>query len=94
MNQVTRKLHRDLPLTPVWAYNGDFIGVAFETFRGMPVTVRWDNQLPSRQLLPEAIEPTIHGSTPDIPQVKTVVHLHGAKAGYRLFALGSEPGHH
>ena len=79
MNQVMAKLHRDLPPTPVWAYNGKFLGVVIEAFRGNPITVRWDNQLPSTHLFPEAIDLTIHGSTPDIPQVKTVVHLHGAK---------------
>ena len=79
MNQAQAKLHRDLPSTPVWSYNSDFVGVVIEAFRGMPVTVRWDNQLPSNHLFPEASEPTIHGSTPDIPAVKTVVHLHGAK---------------
>jgi len=79
MNQVTARLHRDLPPTPVWAYNGNFLGVVIEAFRGSPITVRWDNQLPSRHLFPEAMDITIHGSTPEIPQVKTVVHLHGAK---------------
>jgi spore coat protein A len=79
MNQVMAKLHRDLPPTPVWAYSGNFIGVLIEAFRGHPTTVRWDNQLPSTHLIPEAIDLTIHGSTPDIPQVKTVVHLHGMK---------------
>jgi spore coat protein A len=79
MNQVFAKLHRDLPPTPVWAYNGNFLGTVIEAFRGSPVTVRWDNQLPSKHLFPEALDFTIHGSTPDIPQVKTVVHLHGAK---------------
>ncbi len=79
MNQVTAKLHRDLPPTPVWAYNGNFLGVVIEAFRGNPTTVRWDNQLPSHHLFPEALDVTIHGATPDIPPVKTVVHLHGAK---------------
>jgi spore coat protein A len=79
MNQVTAKLHRDLPPTPVWAYNGNFLGVLIEAFRGNPITVRWDNQLPDTHLFPEAVDITIHGSTPDIPQVKTVVHLHGMK---------------
>jgi spore coat protein A len=79
MNQVTTKLHRDLPLTTVWAYNGNHFTTMIEAFRGTPVTVRWDNQLPSRHLFPEAIDTTIHGSTADLPQTKTVVHLHGAK---------------
>jgi spore coat protein A len=79
MNQVMAKLHRDLPLTPVWAYNGNFIGTVIEAFSGTPITVRWDNQLPSTHLFPQANDPTIHGSTPDIPAVKTVVHLHGMK---------------
>jgi spore coat protein A, manganese oxidase len=79
MNQVMAKLHRDLPLTPVWAYNGNFLGTIIEAFRGQPVTVRWDNQLPSAHLFPEAIDVTLHGSDASVPPVKTVVHLHGAK---------------
>jgi spore coat protein A len=79
MNQVMAKLHRDLPLTPVWAYNGNFLGVVIEAFRGTPITVRWDNQLPSTHLFPQAIDQTLHGSSLDIPAVKTVVHMHGMK---------------
>src|ERR1700687_6482598 len=43
MNKTSAKLHRDLPTTPVWAYNSNFLGVVIEAFRGMPITVRWDN---------------------------------------------------
>lgn len=79
MEQVMAQLHRDLKPAPVWAYNGNFVGTLIEAFSGTPITVRWDNQLPSTHLFQQAIDPTIHGATADIPSVKTIVHLHGMK---------------
>jgi spore coat protein A len=79
MKQVRQKLHRDLPPTPLWGYDGIFPGPTIETFRGQPIVVRWENDLPSTHLFPEAIDTSIHGSEADVPPVKTVVHLHGLK---------------
>ena len=42
----------------------------------MPVSVKWTNNLPSRHLLP--VDQTLHGAMGN-PDVRTVVHLHGAK---------------
>ncbi len=42
-----------------------------------PITVEWVNNLPAKHLLP--IDHTIHGAGEDIPEVRTVVHLHGGK---------------
>ena len=79
MSEFHQKLHRDLPPTRLWGYNGSFLGPRIEATRGVPVSVTWVNNLPSKHIFDYAIDPTIHGSEPGQPQVRTVVHLHGAK---------------
>ena len=75
--QFQQKVHRDLPATTFWGYNGMSPGPRFETRSGRPVTVEWVNDLPTRHLLP--IDHTLHGAESDKPAVRTVVHLHGGK---------------
>lgn len=77
MRQFRKKLHRDLPQTTLWGYNGQYPSPTFETRRGRLIALRWRNSLPSTHMLP--IDPTIHGDEPPTPQVRTVVHLHGLK---------------
>ena len=74
MKQVQQKLHRDLPRTTVWGYNGLYPGPTFEARRNDPIFVKWENKLPFEHLLP--VDRTIHGAEPDKPSVRTVVHLH------------------
>jgi len=77
MRQFTQKLHRDLPATRLWGYNGQYMGPTFEVRTGSPVDVQWLNELPTQHFLP--IDNTLHGAEANQPQVRTVVHLHGAK---------------
>ena len=77
MQPLRQKLHRDLPATRLWGYNGQYIGPTFEARTGSPITVEWRNELPDRHFLP--IDHTIHGAETSVPDVRTVVHLHGAK---------------
>src|SRR5581483_10506357 len=77
MRQVRQKLHRDLAPTTVWGYDGRYPGPTFDVRRGQPILVTWRNNLPARHLFPR--DPTIHGAEPPIPEVRTVVHLHGLK---------------
>ena len=78
MQVAKQKLHRDLPKTTVWGFNGLYPGATFETRRGQPIDVVWQNNLPKRQhMFP--IDDTLHGDEPDQPPVRTVVHLHGAR---------------
>ena len=79
MTEVLQKLHRDLPPTPVWTYQGTYPGPTFEVRRGQPIAVKWINNLPSRHLFAEAIDHTLHGADKGEPDVRTVVHLHGGK---------------
>jgi len=64
------------PSTKVWGYEGSFPGPTIEARRNKPVAVKWINELPNNHFLP--IDTTLHGSEPWQPEVRTVVHLHGA----------------
>lgn len=77
MEECTHQLHRDLPPTHLWGYNGLFPGPTIEVKRNENVYVKWMNNLPSTHFLP--IDHTIHHSDSqhEEPEVKTVVHLHG-----------------
>ncbi|ELY97387.1 MULTISPECIES: multicopper oxidase family protein [Natrialbaceae] len=77
MGEVEQKLHRDLPATTVWGYDGQFPGPTIEAEQGEPIYVRWTNDLPDEHLLPE--DTTIHSDLIpyDTPGVRTVTHLHG-----------------
>ncbi|RJS54714.1 copper oxidase [Bacillus subtilis] len=77
MEECTHQLHRDLPPTRLWGYNGLFPGPTIEVKRNENVYVKWMNNLPSTHFLP--IDHTIHHSDSqhEEPEVKTVVHLHG-----------------
>lgn len=74
MKQFRKKVHRDLPATTFWGYNGQFPGPIIEANRDEAVHVTWLNQLPSKHLLP--VDLSIHGLD-QLPVVRTVVHLHG-----------------
>jgi spore coat protein A len=76
MRACRQKLHRDLPPTALWGYNGIYPGPTFETRTGSPISVRWKNSLPTTHLLP--VDPSIHGCE-TTPAVRTVVHAHGQK---------------
>src|SRR5215469_2736361 len=73
-----QKVHRDLPATPIWGFNGSWPGPTLEVRSGTPVKIKYHNDaLPTTHPLP--VDPTIHGAEADKPQVRNVVHLHGAK---------------
>ncbi len=83
ITEFTQKLHRDLPSTRVWGYNGSFPARTIEARRGFPVTVNWINnlraletgQLRATHVLP--VSTCLHGpdQTGQVPV--TVTHLHG-----------------
>jgi spore coat protein A len=77
MREFTTKVHRDLPPTRMWGYNGMWPGPTFETRRGQPITVKWTNKLPAKHFLP--IDHTIHGAEESLPEVRTITHVHGLK---------------
>jgi len=71
------KVHRDLPPTRLWGYNGMWPGPTIEVRRGQALSVKWTNELPRKHFLP--IDTSIHGSEEGVPEVRTVVHVHGAQ---------------
>ena len=77
MREVEQTIHRDLPSTTVWGYDGQYPGPTIEAQQGEPIYVRWQNKLPDEHLLP--VDPTIHSDTVpyDTPGVRVVTHLHG-----------------
>jgi spore coat protein A len=79
MQQFRQKLHRDLPPTTLWGYNGIYPGPTFEVQTGHPVNVLWSSNLPPRHLLSSAVDHKLHGADMGAPEVRNVVHLHGIK---------------
>ena len=78
MRQIEGKIHRDMKPTRLWAYGSTSPGPTFDVRSGQGILVEWANELPAQHFLP--IDHTIHGAEADKPGVRTVVHLHGAKA--------------
>ncbi len=71
------KVHRDLPPTRMWTIGDGFPGATLETRSGSGLIVEWKNQLPSRHFLP--IDHTLHGAGKNLPEVRSVIHLHGGR---------------
>ncbi|MBS7529641.1 multicopper oxidase domain-containing protein [Hazenella sp. IB182353] len=75
MKAFLAKVHRDLPPTRMWGYQGKSPGPTFEVERNESVFVVWLNHLPRHHFLP--VDTTVHGAGKQVPQVRAVVHLHG-----------------
>lgn len=77
--QFVQKLHRDLPPTTVWGYAGSYPGPTIEASTGLPVTVRWINDLRDEQGNYRTdhylnVDLCPHGAE-NLPKI--VTHLHG-----------------
>jgi spore coat protein A len=77
MREFHHKAHRDLRPATAWGYDGMWPGPTFKVKAGEPVTIQWVNDLPTKHFLP--IDTTLHGAEANLPEVRTVVHLHGAQ---------------
>jgi spore coat protein A, manganese oxidase len=78
MKEIKQRLHKCFPETPLWGYEGSYPGPAFEVRSDHTIRVKWINELPlSPHLLP--VDKTVHGAEPPNPDVRTVVHVHGAR---------------
>jgi spore coat protein A len=78
IQQIESKVHRDLPPTRFWAYGRSMPGPTIEVRSGEGILVEWPNGLPKEHLLP--IDHTLMGAERGVPNSRTVVHVHGAKA--------------
>jgi spore coat protein A len=81
ISEFRQKLHRDLPETIVWGFEGSMPGPTIEAQRGETVTIDWVNSLPLRHRL--AVDHTICGAGKDVPDVRTTMHLHGGHVAPR-----------
>jgi spore coat protein A, manganese oxidase len=77
LKECLQKTHRDLPPTRVWGYDGTWPGPTIKVRSEKPITVDWINELPTKHFLP--IDTTLHGAGADLPEVRTVTHVHGAR---------------
>jgi spore coat protein A len=76
MREIRMKVHRDMEPTRFWSFGNSFPGPSIEVHKGKPVLVEWPNQLPTKHFLP--IDHTLHGAAVSLPDVRAVVHVHGA----------------
>jgi spore coat protein A len=77
MHEVRQKVHRDLAPTRMWSFENSFPGPTIEVKSGEGAIVQWANDLPSRHFLP--IDHTLHGAERSLPEVRSVIHLHGGR---------------
>jgi spore coat protein A len=77
MREIETRIHRDVPPTRMWSYGGTVPGPTIEARSGHGLIVEWANDLPERHFLP--IDHTLHGAHADQPEVRTAVHVHGAR---------------
>jgi spore coat protein A, manganese oxidase len=77
MREFESKVHRDLPATRQWGYEGSSPGPTIETRGGEVVTVEWVNQLPTTHILP--VDHNLMGCEEGSPEVRAIAHIHGAK---------------
>jgi spore coat protein A, manganese oxidase len=78
MREIQTHVHRDVPITRMWSYGGSVPGPIIEARSGRGVLIEWRNELPILHFLP--IDHTLCGAGPNRPDVRAVVHIHGAKA--------------
>jgi spore coat protein A len=104
MREVHAKVHRDAPPTRFWTYVPSdhavqkvlldaAIAPLIEARSGQALRIEWQNHLPQKHFLP--IDFSLHGCGRDLPEVRTVAHVHGARVassddGYPLdwFTVG------
>jgi spore coat protein A, manganese oxidase len=77
MQEMQAKVHRDLKPTRFWGVASSSPGPTFETRSGQGLLVEWANDLPGKHFLP--VDHNLHGAEADKPEVRAVIHLHGAK---------------
>jgi len=76
MREFFHQFHSELPPTKVWGYEGQVPGPTIEVEEGETTLIQWKNNLPDKHFLP--VDHTLHGCHESMPEVRTVVHLHGA----------------
>ena len=76
IRQISAQVHSQVKPTTFWSYGTTFPGPTFETRSGQGIFVEWANDLPAKHFLP--IDHRLCGAEEDKPEVRSVVHVHGA----------------
>jgi spore coat protein A len=88
MTEENQVLHRDLPATEVWTYNGTFPGPTIEAVVDQPIEVKYINSLPSgnkrRGNHALEVDECPHGPNYWQDTARTVPHLHGGHVPARF----------
>lgn len=77
MQAFDMKVHRDLKSTRMWGFSSQFPGPTFDVRSGQEILVEWVSELPDKHFLP--IDHKLMGAGADQPEVRAVVHVHGAQ---------------
>jgi spore coat protein A len=77
MQEIQAKVHRDVPATRQWSYGRTALAPVIEARSGEALDITWVNNLPKEHFLP--IDHSLHGCGKDVPDVRAIAHLHGAK---------------
>jgi spore coat protein A len=77
MREMETRFHRDLPPGRAWGFDSSSPGPTIDVLRGQPILVEWVNALPLKHLF--TIDHSLHGAGTDVPDVRTVIHVHGSR---------------
>ena len=78
MQDFFHQFHSELAPTKVYGYEAQIPGPVIETEEGLRTNIQWINNISDeKHILP--VDHTLHGSHEGMPEVRTVVHLHGAE---------------
>jgi len=81
MRPCQQKVHRDVPVTNFWGFNGVTPASSFDVNTGEPMYVKWVNGLPTTHLFSASIDHTLPGMAGQ-PEVRATVHTHGAEVPF------------
>ena len=87
LRTALHQYHRDLPPSPVWTFDGTVPGPTIEVRRGVPLEVRWENQLAG--MLPIVVSVAPSHEIDGIP----VQNMPGRSGGVRNRAAAALPGY-
>jgi spore coat protein A, manganese oxidase len=77
MREIHAQVHRDVKPTRMWSYGPTPLAPIIQARSGHPLRIEWINNLPTQHFLP--IDHSLHGCGHDVPNVRSVVHVHGAR---------------
>ncbi|WP_257985578.1 multicopper oxidase domain-containing protein [Bacillus sp. V5-8f] len=86
MKEAEHRFHKDFPKSTIWGYDGICPGPTIEAPKDKTTYVKYLNNLPTKHFFP--VDYTLHSAV-DSPEVRTVVHLHGANVDWESDGHGS-----